>query len=178
MQPPSQDIDKLTLELLINKNQYKKYLSKTDPEKFKTTQEHLEKINKYRGKIMTMFSQLLDNPEKQITTSINEDFDHFVKTCICHFEMKEIEKQDNYSYEKEDDEDMLFGNCETQIYNNNDQQYDEHDDYEHEKELLCEKNHSKTKSFWGKPIIKTGKNTSSSLPNGYTMDMFVKSSKR
>jgi len=67
MQPPSQDIDKLTLELLINKNQYKKYLSKTDPEKFKTNQEHLEKINKYRGKIMTMFSQLLDNPDKQIT---------------------------------------------------------------------------------------------------------------
>ena len=173
MQPPSQDIDKLTLELLINKNQYKKYLSKTDPEKFKTNQEHLEKINKYRGKIMTMFSQLLDNPEKQITTSINEDFDHFVKTCICHFEMKEIEKQDSYSYEKDDDEDMLFGNCETQIYNNNHD--NQHDEYEDENEMLCEKNHSKTKSFWGKPIIKKGNPT---LPNGYTMDMFVKSSKR
>ena len=173
MQPPSQDIDKLTLELLINKNQYKKYLSKTDPEKFKTNQQHLEKINKYRGKIMTMFSQLLDNPEKQITTSINEDFDHFVKTCICHFEMKEIEKQDSYSYEKDDDEDMLFGNCETQIYNNNHD--DQHDEYEDENEMLCEKNHSKTKSFWGKPIIKKGNPT---LPNGYTMDMFVKSSKR
>jgi sugar-specific transcriptional regulator TrmB len=173
MQPPSQDIDKLTLELLINKNQYKKYLSKTDPEKFKTNQEHLEKINKYRGKIMTMFSQLLDNPDKQITTSINEDFDHFVKTCICHFEMKEIEKQDSYSYEKDDDEDMLFGNCETHIYNNNHD--DQHDEYEDENEMLCEKNHSKTKSFWGKPIIKKGNPT---LPNGYTMDMFVKSSKR
>jgi len=87
--------------------------------------------------------------------------------------MKEIEKQDSYSYEKDDDEDMLFGNCETHIYNNNHD--DQHDEYEDENEMLCEKNHSKTKSFWGKPIIKKGNHT---LPNGYTMDMFVKSSKR
>ena len=141
----NQDIDKLTLELLTNKSQYKKYLSKADPEKYKSNQEHLEKISKYRGKILSVFSQLLDDPDKQITTSLNEDFDHFVKSCISHFEKQQ-----------EEDDDIMFGNCD-------------------EKDELIESDTPKSKSFWGKSIIKTGQTP---LPIGYTMDHFLKSSKR
>jgi hypothetical protein len=154
MQPP--DIDKLTLELLTNKNQYKKYLAKTDPEKHRASQEYLEKIEKYRYKIQSMFTQLLDDPEKQITHEISEDFHSFVKTAIHHFEMKELEREtDTYSYRE--DEDVLFGNC------------DERD------EMIEHDGPSTTKSFWGKPIIKKGREQ---LPAGYTMDLFLKSSKR
>lgn len=152
------DIDKLTLELLTNKSQYKKYLSKADPEKYKSNQEHLEKISKYRGKILDVFSQLLDDPDKQITTGLNDDFDHFVKSCINHFEMKELEKYGNHfeKEEEQEDDDILFGNCD-------------------EKDELIESNIPKSTSFWGKSIIKKG---NQSLPTGYTMDMFTKSSKR
>ncbi len=157
MQP--QDIDKLTLELLTNKTQYKKYLAKTDPEKHRASQEYLEKIEKYRYKIQSMFTQLLDDPDKQITHEISEDFHSFVKTAIHHFEMKELEREtDIYSYDKNrEDEDVLFGNC------------DERD------ELIEHDNQSTAKSFWGKPIIKKGREQ---LPAGYTMDLFLKSSKR
>jgi sugar-specific transcriptional regulator TrmB len=152
-----QDIDKLTLELLTNKSQYKKYLSKADPEKYKSNQEHLEKISKYRGKIMDVFSQLLEDPDKQITTSLNDDFDHFVKSCISHFEMKEMENRGNhFEKEEEEDDDIMFGNCD-------------------EKDELIESDIPKSKSFWGKSIIKTGQPP---LPIGYTMDHFLKSSKR
>lgn len=150
------DIDKLTLELLTNKSQYKKYLSKADPEKYKSNQEHLEKVSKYRVKIMDVFSQLLDDPDKQITTSLNDDFDHFVKSCINHFEMKELENHGNHFEKDEEDDDIMFGNCD-------------------EKNELIESDIPKSKSFWGKPIIKKG---NLPLPGGYTMDHFVKSSKR
>jgi len=152
-----QDIDKLTLELLTNKSQYKKYLSKADPEKYKSNQEHLEKISKYRVKIMDVFSQLLEDPDKQITTSLNDDFDHFIKSCISHFEMKEMENRGNhFEKEQEEDDDIMFGNCD-------------------EKDELIESDIPKSKSFWGKSIIKTGQPP---LLAGYTMDMFLKSSKR
>lgn len=151
-----QDIDKLTLELLTNKSQYKKYLSKADPEKYKSNQEHLEKVSKYRGKIMDVFSQLLDDPDKQITTSLNEDFDHFVKSCISHFEIKEFEQYANHFEKEEEDEDIMFGNCD-------------------EKAELIESDIPKSKSFWGKSIIKKGQPP---LLAGYTMDHFIKSSKR
>jgi len=153
----NQEIDKLTLELLTNKSQYKKYLSKADPEKYKSNQEHLEKISKYRGKILSVFSQLLEDPDKQITTSLNEGFDHFVKSCICHFEIKEFEQYANHFEKEEEEEDeIMFGNCD-------------------ERDELIESDTPKSKSFWGKSIIKKGQTP---LPIGYTMDMFVKSSKR
>ena len=181
----NEDIDKLTLELLINKNQYNKYLSQTNPEKYKQHREHLDKITKYRGKIHSMFSQLMENPEKQITNQLNESFDHFVRTCMNHFEMKELDYQTSQEKEVEDDDDVLFGNCES-ISNN-------------EKEPLMDTSYA-SGSLWGKKIKKknndsvAGAYTSVAVPSytsvagaytsvagaytsvagAYTLDMFIK----
>lgn len=107
---PMNNIDKLTLELLINKSQYKKYVQKNDPAKYSENQAHLGKIEKYRYKIEHIFSSLLENPEQQITTDINQDFTHFVKTCIRYFELKEIENTaEDHNGDPIDDDDVLFG---------------------------------------------------------------------
>ena len=95
-------LDKLTLELLINKTQYKKYIQQTDPKKHSEMQLYLGKIKKYQNKIEHIFLSLLENPEIQITTDINTDFTHFVKTCIQYFESNTSDK-----YNQEDD-DVLF----------------------------------------------------------------------
>jgi hypothetical protein len=187
----NESIDKLTLELLINKNQYNKYLSQTNPEKYKQHREHLDKIAKYNGKIHSMFSQLMENPEKQITTKINESFDHFVRTCINHFEMKELDYQTSHEKEIEDDDDVLFGNCES-ISNS-------------ENEPLIDTSYA-SGSLWGKKIKKrnddsedvpsytsvAGAYTSVDVPSytsvdvpsytpvdvpSYTLDMFMKQKK-
>jgi len=100
-------IDKLTLELLINKSQYKKYVQKTDPSKHSETQVYLGKILKYQNKIEHLFLSLLENPEMQITTDINNDFSNFIKTCIQYFELK---SSDN-SYNQEDDDIMFDANA-------------------------------------------------------------------
>jgi hypothetical protein len=97
-------IDKITLELLINKSQYKKYVQKTDPYKYNETQLYLDQLKKHKNKIEHMFLSLLENPEMQITTDINNDFTHFVKTCIQYFELK---TSDN-TYNQHDDDDVMF----------------------------------------------------------------------
>jgi hypothetical protein len=166
----NQDIDKLTLELLINKNQYNKYLSQTNPEKYKQHREHLDKIAKYRGKIHSMFSQLMENPEKQITTKINESFDHFVRTCMNHFEMKELDYQTSQE-EVEDDDDVLFGNYESTSNS--------------ESDSLIDTSYA-SGSLWGKKIKKRNDDSVAvpsytsvagaytSVAGAYTLDMFVK----
>lgn len=99
-------IDKITLELLINKTQYNKYIQKTDPYKYNETQLYLDQMRKHKNNIEHMFLSLLENPEMQITTDINNDFSNFVKTCIQYFELKSSDT-DN-SYNQEDDGDIMF----------------------------------------------------------------------
>jgi hypothetical protein len=102
------EFDKLTLQMFSNKTHYKKYLAKTDPVKYSAQQEFIDKIAKNREKINAMFSVLLDSPEKQITTDINESFDQFVKACLNHFHMEKLAKmhdQDKDDYDTPSDDD-------------------------------------------------------------------------
>jgi len=109
------NIDKLTLELLINKSQYKKYVQKNDPAKYSENQVYLGKIQKYSYKIEQLFSSLLENPDQQITTDVNRDFIHFVKTCIQYFELKEMENTtEDHNGDPIDDE-TLFGTIDDSV---------------------------------------------------------------
>ena len=99
------EIDKLTLELFMNKNNYKKYLEKTDPKKYSDMQLHHMDIQKYRGTILTMTDDLLENPNLQITTEINEIFDAYTKIIIRYLKHKEIEN----NLETCEEEDVMFG---------------------------------------------------------------------
>uniref|UniRef100_A0A6C0HGN3 Uncharacterized protein n=1 Tax=viral metagenome TaxID=1070528 RepID=A0A6C0HGN3_9ZZZZ len=146
---PMNNIDKLTLELLINKSQYKKYVQKNDPAKYSENQIYLGKIEKYRYKIEHLFSTLMENPEQQITTDIDRDFSFFVKTCIQYFELKEMENTaEDHNGDPIDDE-TLFGNIDN--------------------------THSASSSLWGNKINKTGK-VSAYMPK-YTMDSYVRTKK-
>jgi hypothetical protein len=148
---PMNGIDKLTLELLINKSQYKKYVQKTDPAKYSENQMYLGKMDRYRYKIEHMFSSLLENPDQQITTDINRDFTYFVKTCIQYFELKEMENTAEDHNGDPVDNESLFGNI---------------DHIEPS---------SSSSSFWGTKINKTG-DVSNYIPK-YTMDSYVRTKK-
>jgi hypothetical protein len=146
------NIDKLTLELLINKTQYNKYIKQTNPNRFTEEQAYLGKINKYKHKIEKMFSTLLNNSDTQITNDIHTDFTTFIKTCIHYFDMKEMENEN--TYQKEDpDEDVLFGNMDTYV-----------------SEELREPLSNNSSSFYGKKINKIP-----AFPK-YTMDAYMQRS--
>jgi len=144
---PSSDIDKLTLELLINKTQYNKYLSKTDPHKYKEHQDHLSKICKYKGRIMAMTSELLDDPNCQINGEINEQMDIFVRCCIRYLEIQDRWNSEKSFYKSNEDEDVLFPN------NDMDETHVEHELTPKQKPKASQElfGHG---SFWGKTITK------------------------
>ena len=103
-------IDKITLELLMNKTQYNKYLSIKDPSKYEELKEYQEKVSKYRDIIMQITDEYLDDRNKQNSTELDEAFSNYVKSCIRFIEMKKLEEEPKY--EKDTEEDVMFGNCE------------------------------------------------------------------
>ena len=145
-------IDKMTLEFLMNRNQYKKYVSKTDPTKHIENEKHLQKIWKYRGSISQLTEELLKNPEKLVTLDVNESFDRYVRTLIHYLEMKDLEKNDM---------DVLFGD----IYDEDIESIHISDDLKKEvekkmalieivdKKAVVESNKELAKSFWGKDRV-------------------------
>jgi hypothetical protein len=102
-------IDKLTLELLMNKNHYNRYLSQNDPKKHIEHLEHLEKVKKYRNAIIDITNSFLDNPNNQVTTEVNDAYDYYIRTLVRHLEYKKIENND-------DDDEVLFGDMEKESY--------------------------------------------------------------
>ena len=131
------DIDKMTFELMANKTQYQRYLSKTDPLKHREHQEYLEKIHKYRQRIMEMTDDFTSDPEKQVTIEVNEAIHSYMKTMIKYFEIKDLEKEGAYhSSSNPDDEDVLFGQM-AQAPN---------------------LTRTKAKSYWGEVVYRVGGN--------------------
>jgi hypothetical protein len=147
---PSNSIDEITLQLMTNKAQYKKYISKVDPVKYSEQQGFLAKVAKYRYKIQSLFSTLLENPETQITNSVNDGFEHFITTCIKHIELKDIENRRGDRETEDDDEDVLFGNME-------------------ESSNPLQEEREPSSSYWGKSIKKT---TSASIVRCDVTDFF------
>jgi len=103
IKPPTSFVDKITLELLLNKGTYQKYLSKTDPEKHQYYQEFLKNIEKFRTNILEMTEELLENPKLQYTNEISETFDAYIQALIKYLEIEaESEKHTG------DNDDILF----------------------------------------------------------------------
>lgn len=96
-------IDDLTLELFMNKTMYKRYIQRTNSEKHEENQTFYMKLNKYKSGILRLTHDLVENPDTQITTDVNNIFQTYVKELIRYFEMKEIEAPS-----KKADDDMMF----------------------------------------------------------------------
>jgi hypothetical protein len=106
-------VDKLTLELFTNKAQYKKYLSKNDPEKYHILQEKRERYEKYKNNILEKTEQLLSFPNMSVSSLIEETFENYVDVIIKEIEtnalvIKDLEHEHSFS---DEDEDVLFKHC-------------------------------------------------------------------
>ncbi len=100
-------IDKITLELLINKTQYNKYIATTDLEKHKKITEFSAKMVKYSDQIMCLAEEYCSSSKTQKSRDMDETFLNYAKTCIRYFEMKELEG-DPESAHGHTQEDVLF----------------------------------------------------------------------
>uniref|UniRef100_A0A6C0DQZ7 Uncharacterized protein n=1 Tax=viral metagenome TaxID=1070528 RepID=A0A6C0DQZ7_9ZZZZ len=102
--PKNEYIDKLTLELFMNRTNYNKYLEKTDPTKYDKLKEYKIKLQKYMVDIIDMTNELIENPERPPNTEVGEAFSDYSKSIIKFFEMKEMEKGNSF-YKRDDEED-------------------------------------------------------------------------
>lgn len=132
------NIDKMTIELLMNKTQFNKYLSKTDPKRAVERTEFIENIKKHKRQILYLTNQLIDNPANPVTTEVKDAFELYVKTLIRHFKTKEIERANEYNRDDDDDEsateDVMFENI--------------------DEEPVLESETEEMRSFWGKDRVK------------------------
>ena len=141
-------VDKLTLELLMNKNHYQRYISQSNPKRYTEIQEYHKNIELYREQIDSLTNSMLNDPQKQITTDVNESFENYMKTLIKYFQMKKLEGVSSYGGDDNDDDDILFGNV-----SNTD---------------LDTENRTPSKSFWSKErVVKQ-------MDPYYSMKMFSK----
>jgi len=100
-------IDKLSMELLLNKTQYQKYLVKTDPQKYAEYQEFVDNCHRLRRPIVDITARLLDNPKRNTySQDVSEAFQKYAQTLIRYLDIKEMTEQ----VEDLDgsDEDMMF----------------------------------------------------------------------
>uniref|UniRef100_A0A6C0F423 Uncharacterized protein n=1 Tax=viral metagenome TaxID=1070528 RepID=A0A6C0F423_9ZZZZ len=121
-------VDKITLELLMNKQQYNKYLAIKDPSKYDEVQQYLIKIKKYKDIILEITEEYVVNSNKQNTNELDEAFQQYSKSCIRFIEMKNLETDIGSGR----DDDVLFEPMHKK---------DDHDD-----DVLFKPMHS----FWGK----------------------------
>jgi hypothetical protein len=110
-------VDKVTLELLMNKNTYSRYIEKTDPNRHKEEQQFREKIKKYKLKMISLTMKHLDNPNFQINNELSDMIYQYARTFIKYFEMNDLEISCFYDNENEKqeqcDDDTLFGNMDS-----------------------------------------------------------------
>ena len=147
------ELDELTLSLLMNKTQYRKYIAQTDPEKNEINHRIIKDNRQYRNKILDITKHMIDTPDVQIATDVDKIFIAYTKTLVQYFQMKELERQPEYNsgyYGSNDDTDdeVLFGSIDGTT-----------------------SGQSPTTSFWGKErVVKQSKTTISNCD----MRMFSK----
>jgi len=98
------NVDKLTLELFTNKSNYRKYLSKNEPEAYRKIMEKREKYEKYKADIVERTEHLLSFPDLPISPLVQETFENYVDVLIKEMETNKLEIKD---LEREE-EDVLF----------------------------------------------------------------------
>ena len=157
-------INKLTLELLTNKTQYKKYLAKEDPEGSQKQQDYLGKIKKYRSKILGLSKDFLENPEKSFNREMNEMFKIYAETAIKYIEMREIERENLFNkdeFEEKEEDEVLF-DCDKMENGSDNEETEEYENTVSKKEFLdafslestLPRMNPEIQSFWGKSIRK------------------------
>jgi hypothetical protein len=103
-------VDKLTLELFTNKTNYRKYLSKNDPEKYLVLVEKREKYQKYKRAILDKIENMILFPDIAVSALVQETFENFVDVLIKEIETNALEVKD--FEDSGSDEDVLFKNIE------------------------------------------------------------------
>ena len=107
-------VDKITMEYMMNKQHYKKYLAKTNNGKYESTKKNIQKVSKYQDEIVIMVEELIKNyiaygNFTKYNTDVNHFFESFMMSAVCYLEENPHESM----MMNEDDDDTMFANIGT-----------------------------------------------------------------
>jgi hypothetical protein len=159
--PPSSKkyIDQLSMELLLNKTKYQKYLSKTDPQKHAEHQEYLDNCSKFRGPILEITSRLLDGDDYTYAQEVNDVFQEYSQILIRYLELKEKNEHLDKPFDEfsNEDEDMLILPSLNENMNNVDfveeEEIEDIQDVEDSEENELSSSHNKVNLFFHVPSV-------------------------
>jgi len=163
-----EQVDKLTLELLMNKNTYNRYIEKTDPSKHKEEQQFREKVKKYKSRMISLTTRHLNDPTFQISNELTNAISEYARTFIKYFEMNDLEVSEFSNNEYvgagagavAESEDMLFGSIDS--CSDEDEEHDKNDS----------KNDNKNKNYNNDDSLTTEQ--ANKMLYRYTLDNYVK----
>jgi hypothetical protein len=106
--PNSAFVDKLTMEYMMNRNHYKKYLAKTNTTMYQEVQEKMKNVDACRDDIQEMVDTLLDDyvahgAFTKYNTDVIQSFEEFMTSCMRYIQENPKEGSD------QEDSDVLFG---------------------------------------------------------------------
>lgn len=110
--PRNEYIDKITMELLMSKPKYNKYLESKDPEKHAKRSLYKKEVFKYRTVIQDIIDEEFNNISSETngrSVEMKRLFDNFTKECIKYIKMKELEIENPFHYN--DDNETIFEKC-------------------------------------------------------------------
>lgn len=90
------ELDRMTMELLLNKTHYAKYLAKTDHQKYEEFQQFRANLALHRESILDMTTQLIDSPKSpQFTEEMTTAFQTYAHTVLRFIELSSVQDDDS-----------------------------------------------------------------------------------
>lgn len=120
------NVDKLTLQFFTNKQTYKKYLAKQDPDTYEQKQMELDHWREHGTEIHEIVQEGLDSPDDIMPKSLRDAFHHFVKEAMLLIEKRQSADEEKETRRKNTVEE--FGNHENCLHENGGKNNDDDDD--------------------------------------------------
>ena len=102
------DIDKISLEFLLNKKMYKKIIGTMSLQTERENEERQQYMVTYRTEIMRLFEQMLNDRERvKVGQEIHELFDSFIDKAVSYFirTQKMLNPRTQFGDDDDDDDD-------------------------------------------------------------------------
>ena len=113
-------IDRLTLELMMNKSQYKKYLAKNEPAIYHEKQTYNNHVANHKSQIMEIFKNLIDEQCSEHII-IGARYNNKVETAYTAFVKEVVEMigvQDSMNLDQDQENELFPIESTTHIYEN------------------------------------------------------------
>lgn len=154
--PRNEYVDQITMELLMSKPKYNKYLEDKDPKKYEKKVTFKNNVRKYRIILQDIINEEFDNVLSETNSrsdEIKEAFEIFLKSGIKYIKTKELQTENPFNRSSAyEDEEVIFDNCDDIEQKIKDNMIKDLRVYEESSEDEC--TDKKSSSLWGEGALK------------------------